>query len=866
MLNQKTPHSTLHPSFIALAALILGINIAASIDTPRWLESLLFLLIPVIALFLCLSATWKINKKSTSVLLVLLFICLGFWTCSSEFNSAKEVEYDTTRIRINGTIVWKLSTGKEIAGTKELNYSVFLLDSGVDASNGKYLPKKGRVRITGYPHELGYGDRISFVSKLRKPVNRGNPGEFNWELYCLTNDILWQASARGPNSVVVLKKGDQWNPWAILDRFRNRIGAFLEDSSHGQTRAILKGIVLGDRGEISPELRRNFADSGLVHLLSASGLHVGLVALLASVFIQPFMRVFPNILLYLPKKKLFAMAAIPLMILYCIIVGSRVPMVRAVIMGLVVAAALISDRSFSGRLTGSRERILTLPANAALIILLLNPWSLFTIGFQLSFLAVTAILLLAQKIDLMSERGAMKKEPIFPTENESSVSRLTSKTLLILHYLFTRLSGLFIITLAIQLVLTPTLLFYFHRAPTYSAPANVLASPALAVALPIALVGSVIGSFAPWIGSVILQPSIWLVEFIMWEGAFFAQLPNGVMRVSSFSLLACFLSTFASLAILWTFGGPGNYKIKPLIGLASVFLILICAMASFENNKARVEITYLNVGRADCALLRTPSNQAVLIDTGPKYSFFDAGESIIAPFLRYMNIQSLKAIIISHVQMDHCGGLQAILKSFPAEKIFINPVDSNDLKTIKGMGAKNIIIANNNSPPFKIDGVKFSFLNFPAEYNLLMNYKNIANNSSIVLRVDFHAASFLFTGDIESETERSLVYLGEKLKTSVLKAPHHGSASSSSRMFLERADPFVSIIPCSWPQSFGLPNIKVIGRLQRFSDRVYWTGRDGAVTVWTDGAILRASPYRGNSVEFDLQKIPSKVPIRNFRN
>ncbi len=860
MLNQKTHRSNLRPSFISIAALIFGIYIAACTDAPPWIELLVFFLIPFIALIMILLATRQVGEKPIAVLLLLLFASLGFWTSQSEVNITKGAEYDTTRIRIIGTIVWKLSTGKETAGPKELKYSVYLLKYGVDATNEKRLPKLGRVRITGYPYELGLGDKISFVSKLRKPRNRGNPGEFNWELYCLTNDILWQASARGPNSVVVMKKGNQWNPWTILDRFRNNIRAFLEFSSHGRIRAILKGIILGDRGEISPELRRSFADSGLVHLLSASGLHVGIVAMLASAFTIPFMRAFPNILLYLPKKKLFALIAVPLMILYCIIVGGRVPMVRALIMGLVVATAIITDRSFSGRLSGGRGEILTLPANAALIILLLNPWSLFTIGFQLSFLAVTAILIIAPKLAIMFEQGAIKKDPIFPMDSESWVSRFINTTFPGLRYLLIRLTSLFLITLAIQLVLTPTLLFIFHRAPMYSAPANVLATPALAIALPIALVGSMIGSFAPLLGSVILEPAKWLVEFIIYIGEFFSKLPNSVISVSSFSGFFYIVFTIISLAILWILGEAGKIRIKPILVVSSILLTLFCALGIFGTKNPRVEITYLNVGRADCALLRTPSNQSALIDTGPKYSFFDAGESIIIPFLRYMNVKSLEAIIISHVQTDHCGGLQSILKSIPVERVFINPVDSNDLAKIKGMGARNIFPGNINSRPFEIDGVKLSFLNYPAEYSKNLDSANISNNSSIVLKAEFRGASFLFTGDIELEAERSLIYLGDKLRTSALKVAHHGSASSSSEAFLEMAAPLVSIVPCSWPQSSGLPSMNVIKRLQRFSERVYWTGRDGAVTVWTDGAVFRASPYRGDSVEFDLQKIPKKFP------
>ena len=187
---------------------------------------------------------------------------------------------------MHATIAMTISTGP---GIRQL-----LLESGIVATTDQRLPGSGRLTLRDNPISLCAGDRVAFRSKIRKPVNRGNPGEFNWELECTSNGIYWLASIKGKDSILVLRRGSPYCPGAILFKSREamtrfldtRSGLFFDHDTRVNVRAILKGIVLGDLGEISPSLNRSFMDSGLVHALSASGIHVAIVALLALAMVK----------------------------------------------------------------------------------------------------------------------------------------------------------------------------------------------------------------------------------------------------------------------------------------------------------------------------------------------------------------------------------------------------------------------------------------------------------------------------------------------------------------------------------------------------------------------------------------------------
>jgi competence protein ComEC len=838
-----------YPSFIALASLMVGVWLARAL-TESGADHVYCtrLLVPFLGVTLFGACFGKVRTLFLAALVFVLFAVLGFHiTRSQSMDLLENFPLNKARQAIEATIDWKLSSGVDKAGDREIPFKVFLVHSGVEMESGLSLPGKGRLRVTGYGHDLYPGDRISFRSAIRKPRNRGNPGEFDWELYCLTNNIRWLVSARGEDSIVVMDRANPWGLKRMIHSLRNSMTRFIEKVAQGDNRAILKGVALGDRGELSQDLIRNFAGSGLVHMLSASGLHVGMVAIMAIALVWMATWIFPSILLFTPKRKLIAILSIPLMVLYCLLVGTRTPMIRAVIMGVAIAAAILLDRPFAGRDFRSVMESFSLPAIAALMILLMNPNSLFTAGFQLSFMAVVGITLLIPRIIALDQTTYRESEAIFPDQRAQSPDYWTSMLRLSFFRFWGWFFKVFIISLSAQIILTPFLLWIFHRAPIYSVWANLIASPALAIALPLTLISSAISSLFPDLAYITVQPAIVLTDFITGIAKLFANLPYSSLGISSFSSFQFVASALLSITLLWIFARAGRSSIK--VSAAIMAALIVClAISGFTGSASdELEVTFLNVGRGDCALIRTPGGKSVLVDTGPKYPYFDAGESIALPFLRYVNVDNLEAVVISHMQSDHIGGLESVSKAASIGRFYYNPVRDRFKRDFPDNS--RIIKADRSLAEFTIDRVRFRFLNLPgSRFSNQARPANL-NNASCVLKIEYGSVGILFTGDIESETESALCPLGRELESTVLKVPHHGSNSSSAQRFLDKVRPKVAVISCSWPARGGLPAPDTIDRLKDTCEHVYWTGRDGAVVLRTNGERIRVSAYRVDEIE-----------------
>ena len=343
------------------------------------------------------------------------------------------------------------------------NFRTLLLEDGYNDTHASALPGKGRLVLRENHLPLVAGDRIEFRARIRKPLNRGNPGEYDWEIDCKHNEILWIVSALGSDAIVVLRQGNSLAPRAILFQVRHAMSRFLDDhagqyssyfldkESVSNVRAIIKGLVLGDLGEISPHVYKSFTDSGLVHALSASGLHVAIVVMLVFVMVRAITWAVPTIVLWLPFKKIGAVASIPAMIIYCLLVGSRVPAIRSTIMGLVVAAAILMDRKWHS---------LNSLAVAAIIILFLYPLSFFTISFQLSFVAVAGILFLVPPITkYIYERS--RNDTTNPEMQTTKTGHFSFPNKVLLSLVVVGITS-FAATLAI----TPFLLHTFHSFPS----------------------------------------------------------------------------------------------------------------------------------------------------------------------------------------------------------------------------------------------------------------------------------------------------------------------------------------------------------------------------------------------------------------
>ncbi|MEW6138650.1 MAG: DNA internalization-related competence protein ComEC/Rec2 [Thermodesulfobacteriota bacterium] len=763
---------------------------------------------------------------------------IGLYIAAGDLSSRKEAHLPDSKIKVRAKVSETLASGP--------NFRVLILEHGRNETAKVALQGKGRVFLRSNAVPLQAGDTVEFISRLKKPRNRGNPGEYDWEMYCRDRGICWLAYLSGQDSLVILEQGSPWSLSALLFRLRSSMNRFLErfagrlfdETSRHQVRAVLKGIVLGDRGELGinsagaldSTLNAKFERAGLSHMLSASGLHVGIVVLITVAGAGVFVRAAPRVLLWIPFRKIAALASFPAIVGYCLIVGFRVPAQRAMIMGLLLGCSILIDRR------GSSFNALAL---AAILILLHSPLSLFTPGFQLSFAAVAGILLTPRQVLDMSRgpwvnsRQDTLSEPT--GERGSRMARFGS---------FLARGGLSIlsVTLVATLAVAPFLVSSFHSFPMYGLFANLIAGCILPPALAAGLIAAVSGALFPWLGAILIVPADILIWAIIRVAGFFADLPMAAMTVSHLdpTQFVFFASLCFSFLLLIRLPSRGTALL--VIGSLCGLLLVSGIGWWIRAHSPTLRVTFLNVGAGDAAFIQPPHACGILVDGGTRTPYFDAGASIIMPFFRWGGIRALDSVIATHPQSDHVGGLVTVLSQVPARELWYNggqidhPLFDSVLVEARNKGAE-LKVADRRSRSIGIGGSSLTFVNQPCPPSLHNLSSRDVNNTSVVFRLDHGNVSFLFTGDLEKEGEDELLMSGIPLEATVLKAGHHGGKNSTSDRFLDAIRPRIVILSAEYPARHS-PHVSVLQRLRARGIMVLWTGRDGAVTIATDGETI----------------------------
>jgi competence protein ComEC len=257
-----------------------------------------------------------------------------------------------------------------------------------------------------------------------------------------------------------------------------------------------------------------------------------------------------------------------------------------------------------------------------------------------------------------------------------------------------------------------------------------------------------------------------------------------------------------------------------------------------------LRVTFLSVGEGDGAVVRFPGSRVMVIDAGSSYGGFDAGERIVAPYLWSQKIMRVDYLALSHPDLDHFGGLDFIAMNFAPRAFWTTGVPSLDIgysRLMDDLASAGIplVRVGATAPLASIGGVAIASLNGRADT------ARTQNNSSMVLRFSFGKASLLFTGDIESIGERAMLESGADLRATVLKVPHHGSASSSTPAFVAAVHPEAAVISDGYLNNFHFPAAAVV---QRYID-------EGAISMRTDqdGAVM-------------VDARPARMTVRIFRD
>lgn len=677
--------------------------------------------------------------------------------------------------------------------------TVVLLEA--DGVDGAPAEGRVRVRIRGRVPKLRPGDLLAMPATLRRPRGFANPGSFDVAGHLARRGILVTASVWDP-AVVRRRSRPAGGVGVRLARWRQRLVRTAALAAPGAEGAVLAALVVGVQDGIPEPLREAFARAGVVHVLSVSGLHVGIVGAVGFGLLRAAGLRVPWLVRRVDVRALAAAGSLPAVAGYAALAGLEVATLRSTIMAAAAALALLAGRQ--------ADVLRTLGA-AAVVLALAWPGSPREIGFQLSCTSVLAIVV-----------GVRRFAPGRPVGLRGRA----------------RLAG--VVSLAAAIGTAPLVAYHFQQLSLVAPLANPLVIPLFGAVVVVAgLASAAVEPFAPALAArgfalagTLVHPGAWLVDRL-------GTLPWAAVRVPAPDAVELAVSAVLVLA-------PAVLRGRALRAATGVALVVLAGDAArWVRTRAapdRLRVTFLDVGQGDAAVAELPGGAVVVVDAGGfPGSGFDPGTAVIAPFLATRKILTLDAVAATHAHPDHFGGLASLLPM--ARELWWNGhpgrgAEWDRFRAAVGTAAvAERVLHAGATLPRSARGVEV--LHPPA------GWVGSLNDGSLVLALRHGGVAVLLTGDAEAGAEAALLAGDRLLRALVLKVPHHGSRTSSTPAFLDAVRPAIAVVPVGADNRYGLPAPDVEARYRTRGICVLRTDRCGAVSIETDGAALRVWTHLG---------------------
>jgi len=740
---------------------------------------------------------------------------------------------DTGPLNISGQVI----ESPEIRNKK----LTFVLLAETVENDGKVIPVSGKisVKVLNSIPGISIGDKVYFKSGIRSVRNFNNPGGFDFKRYMAFNGVSGTAYVAGDK--IRVEQNEENIEWKrLIENARKKFALLIENSAPSGEAGVLKALVIGDQNSISPEIREDFNRTGTSHILSISGLHVGIVATVSFLFFNKLLSYFHLFLWNAWTRKGAAILSLLPVIIYGLLAGMSPSTQRAVIMVSVFLMSFFVERE--------QDAINTL-AVAAMLVLTVHPPSLFLISFQLSFLSVYFIIL--------GVNHTLYRKNKESNAEEGWRLRLQRK-----------IAAFFLVSFFATIGTLPVVMYYFNQVSLVGIAANCVAVPLIGFAVVSA------GLLSFFIYPVSSLVSVWLIkasslilgvslEFIK----YFAKLPFAAIKTvtpSFFEIAWYYLLLGTVFAILQGTDGKNERKrdgsVFERIKLRGPFIVIVLLIIAGYADiwywldkrflQEDLKVTVIDVGQGTSTLLELPGGYNVIVDGGgfSDNEIFDVGEKITAPFLWRNKIKSVDTLVLSHPDSDHLNGLLYIAENFNVKEIWSNGEAEDSFgykRLVEIIKEKNIKMEDFNELRKNrvINGIMFNILYPEAGFKEKKEKWRKGDNSSLVLKAVFGSKSFLFTGDIKTKGEYDLVKTsGNSLKSTVLVVPHHGSKSSSTDVFIDTVDPEIAIISVGWKNRYKFPAPEVLERYKSRRCRILRTDENGAVMMSTDGKSLVVTP------------------------
>jgi len=690
----------------------------------------------------------------------------------------------------------------------------------------KVLPVRVPVLLRIYlPDQPGFewrrGDRLQFLARLSWPRGFLNEGAGNPIIYYWSRNIVALASCKSPGLVTRLSQAAPAPIDALNRRIEGEIDREVPDRLVAQ---VLKALLLG-RSVSTPELRSAYVDAGVYHLLVISGAHLSLIAFFLAACLG---------WLRLPEW-LRSGLLILLLWLYVDFVQYQVSVMRAFV---IVAVYLL------GRVSCRRADLLNSTALAALGLLAWRPWFLWDAGFQLTFLSVGTLALVAAPLnaqlvrpvtmacrDLFSDRVRLAADP--PMRRARSwrfrlerwrffhlawlPSRVFARVAVMLSWPVAVLGRLVLATWAVLVVSMPLLSGLHFPIPfaglLWSTVAALAVVPILGTLLTVPGLLALDGRLAAEAIRVSAVMAGWLNGLILWADSH----PYWMLPLRGGQMLAYLIGLAA--AIWW---------LRRRVGPALLLMGALLAAGFLRPGPApeSLRLVMLDVGDGDSLLLSTPEGDHVMVDTGGIPSFDrpripprgegDLSRRVLIPLLLEKGVHRLDALILSHLDFDHAGSTPGLLDAFPVGRVYCAATEWHRRSELSTVIAGEM---HRHQTPLRLleqgERLRWHSLELEILHPSKQDREESGNNNSLVVLARWAGHRLLLTGDIEEPVESRLLKEGRVPEAQVLKCAHHGSRTSSSEEFVEAVRPAVGLISAGVPWRYYHPSPEVVGRLKR---------------------------------------------------